>query len=713
MRRAKRLLAAPLTALMATLAASTCGPSYPTVDCQQVVWVKSRDPSANIAIVGSWDDWQKPGIPAVASEEEGWRIAILDLPPGEYGYQVVVDGVAKLDPFQPLTTFRGDREVSLLVAADCRAARLDIASASADASGAFSIEGTFSAKDGGSPLDPKAISVTVDGAPFSAAAQGDPKTGKFTLSGKGLSPGKHAVSVESSGAVAKAAVWVQPAAETWDDAVLYQIVVDRYRGDGGAALAPPATPGTRAGGTLAGVTAEIEKGTFTDLGVTALWISPVYTNPDDFRIGRDGHPSEGYHGYWPVKNREVDPKIGGEAALDALMAAAHQRGIRVLFDLVPNHVYETNPLYTEHRKDGWFNEGPGKCVCGDPGCDWGTHIESCWFTSFLPDVRWQDADAMKNAVDDALFWMSRFDADGVRIDAVPMMQRAATRRILRAMRGSVAPKRALFGLGEVYTGPGIGGIESIRFFMGPDGLDSAFDFPLMWAMRDALAHDRAGFDGIEATLAETEKQLAGSGAVMARMLGNHDTSRFASEANGDAGNDGWSNPPPQPTKPEVYARQRLALALTFALPGMPVIYYGDEIGLAGASDPDSRRVMPALDSLSADQQSTLATAKRLGALRRCSKALRRGARDTIWYDAFTYAFKRDTGDGDPVLAVFSRAPSDTMINLPGGVVPPGEWIDALAGQSITIAGAASIPLAPLSAKLLVRSSSPCRPADSP
>jgi len=709
-----RFLSRPLsTALVACLgvAAAGCGRDpWPAVDCHQAVWVKARD-ADDVRVVGSWDGWQSPGV-AAEPKGGGWQLALLEEPPGEYGYQVVVNGAPRLDRYQPLTTFHGEQEVSLLVAADCSAPAIAVDVAEAAADGTLSIAGTFRSRDHGPAVAPSSVRVTVDGAPAAHAhASATPETGAFTVTAAGLAPGKHAVTVEASdaagsaAAAARASVWVKPAAEAWQDAVLYQIVVDRFRGDGGAALAPPATPGTRAGGTLAGVTAAIEGGTFAALGVTALWISPVYTNPDDFRTGRDGHLSQGYHGYWPLAEREVDPHLGGEAALDALVASAHAHGLRVLLDLVPNHVYEANPVYLAHQHDGWFDDGPGHCVCGEPGCDWGAHIETCWFTPFLPDVRWQSDAAMHAAMDDTLFWMQRFDADGVRIDAVPMMPRAATRRILRAMRDAVAPRGALFSVGEVFTGPG--GVDSIRYYMGKDGLDSAFDFPLMWSMRDAVASSRAGLDEVERTLADGEEALAGSGAVVARMLDNHDTTRFVSEAAGDAGGDPWASPPPQPSSASPYARQRLALALVFALPGMPVLYYGDEVGLAGASDPDSRRVMPALDALSSEQQKTLAFTRRLGALRRCLPALRGGSRAPVWADATTYAFVRDAGDGAPALALFSTADTATSIPIPGGVVPPGNYVDALSGAPVALAGGDAVPIDPLSAKILVPENSPC------
>ncbi|MFT3767239.1 MAG: alpha-amylase family glycosyl hydrolase [Minicystis sp.] len=696
---------------LAAITPACGGDPWPSVDCHQVVWWRPAHTTDEVRVIGSWDGWQTPGI-AAEPAEDGWKGALLTLPPGEHGYLITVNGAPRLDKFQPLTTFRGEQEVSLLIADDCSVPALHIEAAEADADGALHVAGTFLAHDRGPAIAPASLTVGIDGEPAKTAQpSATAATGAFTINASGLAPGKHTITIDAQDAGGKAAerarasVWVKPVAETWSDAVLYQIVVDRYRGDGGTALAAPPTPGTRAGGTLAGVTAEIEKGTFAALGVSALWISPVYTNPDEFRIGRDGHLSQGYHGYWPVADREVDPHLGGEAALDALIASAHAHGLRVLFDLVPNHVYETNPRYTAHQSDGWFDDGPDHCICGDPGCDWGAHIERCWFTSFLPDVRWESDAAMNATVADTLFWMDRFDADGVRIDAVPMMPRLTTRRILRAMRDHVAPRSALFSVGEVFTGPG--GIDSIKFHMGPDGLDSAFDFPLMWSLRDAIASNRAGLDAIASTLDETDTALRGSGAVMARMLGNHDTTRFLSEAAGNAGNDAWANPPPQPTSAGPYVRQRLATALIFALPGMPVIYYGDEIGLAGASDPDSRRVMPSLDALSEEQQKTLALTKRLGQLRRCLPSLRTGARVPVWADGTTLAFARDSGDGVPALALFSTAQAQTKIAVPGGVVPPGDYVDALSGEAVTLAGGDAIPIDPLTAKILVPSTSPC------
>ncbi len=167
---------------------------------------------------------------------------------------VVMDGMAGLDPYQPLTTFRGEQEVSLLVVPDCKVPEIEVDRASADADGALSVAGTFLAATGGPALDPASVRVTVDGVPTAGAkVSADSATGALSIAAKGLAMGKHTIAVSAAGAGgdaapdARAAVWVQPAAETWEDAVLYQIVTDRFRGDGGSALAPPPTPGRARG----------------------------------------------------------------------------------------------------------------------------------------------------------------------------------------------------------------------------------------------------------------------------------------------------------------------------------------------------------------------------------------------------------------------------------------------------------------------------------
>jgi glycosidase len=708
--RVTRSTHAPVLSLVGALAlAGGCSESPPRRDCFARVWIPRS--STTPLVVGSWDGWERPGTAPVAYDER-WLLFRAELPPGEHGYLLRGPGGAALDSNNPLTTFRGEEEVSLLLVSDCAQPKVKIDGVRAEDDGTLRIDATFLASSSESPLDPTSIAAETTSGRVIPVASADPETGEIRLETKGLARGRHTVVVrakDEEGASAepgRAAAWVAPLAEDWRDGVLYQVVTDRFRGNGGSALAPPPNPGARAGGTLDGVTAEIERGTLESLGVTALWISPVYVNPTEAREGVDGHLYDAYHGYWPLESRAVDPLIGGREALDRLVASAHARGLRVLLDLVPNHVYEGNARYLEHRTDGWYNDEG--CVCGTPSCPWGEFIQTCWFTPYLPDFRWQNREVMQLAVDDAEWWARETNVDGFRIDAVPMMPRAATRRVARGLRTETLPAEETFLVGEIFTGPGPGGIAQIRHHLGPAGLNSAFDFPLMWAIRGAVASGDGSFVDVESILAEGETAYAGSGAVMSLILGNHDTPRIVSVAAGDAFGDPWEEPAGAPTSPEPYRRQALAFALLFTLPGLPTVYYGDEVGLSGAGDPDSRRVMPADETLSAAQLSLRDAVRRLGTLRRCSVALRRGDRVPLVADRSSYAFLRAEGDESAVVLLSSQAIA-SEIALPQGEVPLGRYVDAVSGEVLEVSGLEPTPVAmePLGYRVLLPEGDPC------
>jgi glycosidase len=450
----------------------------------------------------------------------------------------------------------------------------------------------------------------------------------------------------------------------------------------------------------------VESGELDELGVTALWLSPVYRNPDVAREGNDGRPYDSYHGYWPLDGRGVDDRIGGQDAFAALVDSAHQRGVAVLLDVVPNHVYEDHPRYREHRSDGWFS--PEGCVCGTADCPWNGHIERCWFAPYLPDLLFQNVDAMREVREETRFWAERYQLDGLRIDAVPMMPRSTTRRLAYELRRNVYPRSAHWLLGEVFTGPGTGAVEQLRYHLGPAGLDSVFDFPLMWALHDAIARRTGNFQAVEAVLAAEELSLAGSGAVLARILDNHDTPRFVSVANGDAAGDPWDEPAEQPDGTDPYTKLKLGFAVTFSLAGVPVIYQGDEIGLAGAGDPDNRRVMPPVDALSPAQRDVRDTVARLARLRACSSALRRGGRTPLYVGLHGYAFSRRDG-AEVATLVISTAATETRISLPAAALEPGSYRDIASGEVFAAdAGAPlEVPMEPLSFRILLAAGDAC------
>ncbi|HNN54069.1 MAG TPA: alpha-amylase family glycosyl hydrolase [Pseudomonadota bacterium] len=722
----------------------------------------SREQVEHPALIGSWDGFARPGYRRFDEQTslQGTRYFTLSLPlpPGRYRYGFVVGDELLPDEMNPHSEFAPhplwidsapyEAEWSVFDLPDCRLPSLAVSQLTVDdASSLTARDGKivvrFALTDGIEPAQLGKPLVTVK---QSGNTLDSPTAQLFTLSDHevqitiaDLPSGKYQIDLSVSDPIHAAAlhktvqavVSPQRRAEKESprgeraDTVLYHVFLDRFRGSLGP-LAPPATPGMRAGGTLQGVRSAVEQGYFDRLGVTTLWLSPLYENAPGTQRGRDGNLYEAYHGYWPAQPRSVEPKLGTAADLEQLVLSAHHHGLRVIFDAVPNHLYVGHPYYQEHgrlspasqpdpAKKSWFSDGPRACVCGSPGCGWGERIEDCWFDTYLPDVNLRNPDAAAQQSADLLWWLSRFDLDGMRIDAVPMMPRGFTRQVVRSVADQATRRgQDVLIIGEDYTGPGDGGRLEIRSFLGDrfDGLHSAFDFPLFWVMVDALAKDRVSLVTLEKQIALSKEVYGGSGAVMGHILNNHDTARFVSEAAGNAGSDPWKSPPAQPTDAEPYLRHMLAMTLLLTLPGIPVLYYGDEVGLAGAGDPDSRRVLPDVlgGGLFSMQQRVLEHVQRLGTLRRCHGALRKGDRSLLVADnEFSVALHSPPGEGQsgPAIVVIARASGERQLQVRG--IPPGRYRDVFSGERLSVdeKSAAGITLRSLKSQVFIREDSPC------
>ena len=673
--------------------------------CAITIWHKPAQRGARVEIVGDFNGFARPGMTPEPAQD-GFVALSLELPPGEQRYLIYEDGVPLTDRNVPTTAFEGDKEVTLAFVPNCRVPGLRVDSVKLDGAGSGEIRATFLAAKGGTRLDPTTVTaIAKDGTRL--AAEADPATGQIRFPISAMPRGKKLFTLSARAAdgtaaeTANATVWSEARPYDVHDTILYQVVLDRFRGDNGP-LAPPATPSDRAGGTLGGVIRALQSGYFASLGANTLWISPVYKNPEGKYAGNDGRSYSSYHGYWPTDPRAVDARIGGEAALEELIRVAHEKGVRILFDVVPNHVHEEHP----YAKKTTFTNGTSSCVCGVRDCDWATHIDSCWFAPYLPDLDWSNPELSRTATDDTVWWLDRFDADGFRIDAVPMTPRGATRRIAYAARTRFAHAgNPVLVLGENFTGPGA--YNLLRRDLGPFGLDGTFHFPLMWTLRESIAEERTGLSAVDVSMQESEKAWGGSGAVMGVMIGNHDVSRFASVSAGTAGGDTWDPAKDVLTKP-IMEKQHLGLGLVFTLPGIPVVYYGDEVALAGKSDPDCRRVLPADDKLTPEQVTLRSWVGKLGAARACSKPLRRGKYVAHYADAERLVFSRVLEDGSRAIVMASRKPLGPL-DLAVAKIPPGTYRDVVDGGEVSLGATGTLDLLPYSVKVLTNAADDCPP----
>lgn len=608
----------------------------PARECgTELFWASEAD---SVSVIGDWNGWNPDADPLQLGDDGVWRVQ-EDLPAGDYAYLFVVDGVEERDPFAPLIAWDPvtNEERSLLRVEDC-------------SQPAIRVDSTTEASFLRGSADLASVVVTLDG--LLAHADVD-LAGGIHLPDVRAS-GKHTWTIEvtdKAGQTASVRVpfWVEDTPFTWADAVIYQVITDRFAGDDGPL--PPAGITDRFGGTFDGVRAAVEDGRFEELGVNTLWLSPVQANALGEWPGTDGHDYTGYHGYWPISPTELEPAFG--EGLDRLVAAAHQRGMRVIVDIVPNHVHEDHP-YTAH--EDWFHEDA--CVCGSESCSWSTHIETCTFTDYLPDLAWENPEVAATVVADTVALIAAHDFDGVRVDAVPMIRRHAVRELVWGLSRAFEQGGAdFYTVGETYIT--IDGQAEIKKNLGPFGLDGQFDFPVLWALRGYLLNGDGAGDFAE-VLAASEAAWDGSDSVMAPLLGNHDTTRFVTEAAGDTDHDPWTDPAPQPTDERPYRQLLAAHAIILTLPGAPVLYQGDEIGLAGTDDPDNRRPMPAeLNPWQAELREAVGA---LGRARACFPALRRGTRETLIAKDDVFAQRRAL-DGEAAILVVNASDSTATMSL--------------------------------------------------
>jgi len=221
-------------------------------------------------------------------------------------------------------------------------------------------------------------------------------------------------------------------------------------------------------------------------------------------------------------------------------------------------------------------------------------------------------------------------------------------------------------------------------------LDGQFDFPLYDQIKETFGQTSEEMKALDDSLGSSEK-IYGKETLMSPLIGNHDKGRFMAYADGELPDTsgakeeeiGWKNPPTVRDAGN-YSKLELAQAFLMSIDGVPMVYYGDEIGMTGAGDPDNRRDMRFDDQVSADEKRVLTNFQKLGAIRRGHPALRYGSRRTIAVDHDVYAFVRAHLD-DRVVAIFNRGKTDAKVDM--NVSPElsdGDYADALTGKNIQV-----------------------------
>jgi glycosidase len=397
--------------------------------------------------------------------------------------------------------------------------------------------------------------------------------------------------------------------------VMYFVLVDRFcNGDPAndkKVVHPDIKPQANYyGGDLEGIRKKIDDGYFKSLHINTLWISPIVQNPEiAFREFPEPHDwYSGYHGYWPISLTQIDHRFGSEKVFKQMTDDAHKNNINVLIDLVANHVHEDYPLIKKHpewRTQLDLPDGRKNIRL------WDEYRLTTWFDTFLPTLDFSNKDVLKLEVDSSAFWIQHYGIDGFRHDATKHIPTAFWRALTLKLKQET--DRPLYQLGETY-----GSKELIGSYIGSGMMDGQFDFNLYFDARAAFAKDDVTFDKVAATLQQSI-DFYGSHHLMGNISGNHDLPRFTSLAGGglsfseDARKAGWDRDVKLGSD-SAYDKMAMLIAFINAIPGVPVIYYGDEIAMPGAGDPDNRRMM-VFDGLNDKQKKLKETVAALFALR--------------------------------------------------------------------------------------------------
>lgn len=431
------------------------------------------------------------------------------------------------------------------------------------------------------------------------------------------------------------------------EGVVYQIFVDRFR-DGDPSNNPPGTvpwgtppTGTMvAGGDLQGIIDAIPY--LERLGVAALYLTPIFM----------AHTN---HKYDTVDYRRIDPWFGDEATLGALLERAHSLGMRIILDAVFNHCgkgfgpwQDVVAQQERSRYRDWFHVNAFPV---DPDArDTEATFEHFGNHPSLPKLNTRNPEVRAYLLEVAEHW-TQMGIDGWRLDAANEVDHAFWRELRSRVR-ALNPESVM--VGEIW--------HEATAFVRPGEFDGLTHFPFWGACRAFIAHgtmDAAAFND-RLTRARIPYQEQ---AVLWDVLGTHDTPRFFTDCNEDV------------------RKMRMAIAVQMTYPGVPHIYYGDEVGLAGANDPGCRGCMqwdPALQ-----RGDLLDHTRALIALRAAHPALRSGTCAVLSArrGRRQYAYLRREG-ADALIVAVNAGPRAAVLDLPGerfGDI--ALWRDALSGAT--------------------------------
>lgn len=624
----------------------------------------------SVSVAGSFNEWNTGTNPMKKNGENNTWTLSLSLPPGSHTYKLVVDGQWRLDPANRQKAGDGTGNENSLIQVSGAIGPAPVLFARSRTAESL----TFASHpENWKPASLSAVAQLPGGNSRLLSAEPSAEGG-WQVKTSGLPPEAwiRLMGVGSDGIPAfptRARVGEDPpTGADRHDHIIYFAFIDRLV-DGDPSNNPKPDPKVESpaqylGGDLAGLKKLLDDGYFEKLGINTLWLSPVNQNPTppyrEYKEPRRWYT--GYHGYWPISSTEVEPRFGGNNALTALAEAAERKKISILLDLVLAHVHEEHPAFRQHPD--WF----GSLLLPDGTKNlrkWDNETQfTTWFEPFLPRFNY-DSPGGTFLIENAVDWIKRFDLDGFRLDAVKHIPPKYWTTFRQGLRQNLpqTTQDSFYLVGETFMNrPGI------NSFIGPNRLDGQFEFPLYDTLLEVFGTGKEDFAALEKSAAASDR-VFGPETVMSPLLGNHDKSRFMAYADGDLPDPkeedefvvGWTKPP-KVDRDSSYEKLKLAFTFVLTTSGAPTIYYGDEIGMTGAQDPDNRRMFPDLAKLTPAEKSVQNHVAKLNALRAKHPAIRYGSRRAVLADQDQYAVVRSYLN-DRVLILYNRSEKPAKLQI--------------------------------------------------
>jgi neopullulanase len=327
---------------------------------------------------------------------------------------------------------------------------------------------------------------------------------------------------------------------------------------------------TRHGGDIQGILDHLDY--FEELGTTALWINPLLENDQ---------PYESYHGYAATDLYKIDPRFGTNELYKTLVEKCHERGIKMIWDVVYNHWGNENDLFVDLPDSSWVHWFPEFTrtsyraeVLMDPYASETDKkiMTDAWFDKHMPDLNQQNPDLAKFLIQNSIWWIEYAGIDAFRIDTYAYPDQHFMKKLNESIRKEY-PEFVLFGETWVQGTPVQGWFtEQVCFNKAySSSLQGVTDFQLYYAITKGLTENfgwEEGFRRIELTLAQDV--IYNNPNMLVTFLDNHDLSRYYSMMN------------------ENMENYKMGIALLYTLRGIPSIYYGTEILMKNYADPDAK-----------------------------------------------------------------------------------------------------------------------------